>query len=94
MTLATCFLTETNVAELEELIAQKAWNKLRIYVSDLAESYEVRLMVNNNQADKLEEWLMIEEMNDIATDIAIQMHEVNDEQPKFRRRIIRSQEST
>lgn len=86
-TLAALFLKEEEASKINLLITEKSWNALRLYVGDLLGEYEVRLLVKNNQDSKLEEWLMIEEMDDIATDLAIQMQDVNEEkQPKRTRR--------
>jgi hypothetical protein len=91
-TLATIFLTETQANTIERYVQLEAWQSLRIYISDIVEDMEIKLLIKNGDNEGLQEWLMIEEMNDIAIDIAIQMSEKRDEttQSRRRKRIVRS----
>lgn len=91
---ASLFLTEEQATMINTYIASKKWTMLRLYLSDISEEYEIKNLVAASDENKLEEWLVVEMMNDIAIEIAIQMQKELDEEnkPKERRKRIIRQE--
>lgn len=83
--LARMSLTEGQCNEIEDLVKNEKWNQLRLFIGDLSEELEIRLIVQGSQ-DKRDEWLAVDMMNDIAIDLAIQMNEADEEKSTRRTR--------
>jgi hypothetical protein len=91
--LAMLFLSEEQKRIIDNYIVKERWTMLRFYLADLSEEYELKNLVASGDAEQLERWLVVDMMNDIAIELAIQMQKEVDEEnkPKKRRkRIIRS----
>lgn len=88
--LASLFLKEEEAVKINKFVEEEAWNGLRLFLGDLSEEYEINNLIADADQEKLDEWLAIDMMNDIAIELAIQMNEVEyEEKPSRRKRVIR-----
>lgn len=91
--MAKLFLVEEQAIIINNYIGKERWQALRLYLADLSEEYELNNLVVGTDQQVLSQWLVVDMMNDIAIDLAVQMQERLDEEnkPKQRRkRVIRS----
>jgi len=72
---AKLYLTDAEYNEVETLLEENAINKLRFFLSDLAEECEIKNLLEDVTAYR---WLAIDEMNDIVIDITIEKNEDED----------------
>lgn len=68
LSLAQLHLTDEEYKRIESYINMDAITSLRVFLGDLAEVYEIKNMIEQKRT---EEWLTIDEMNDIALEMAI-----------------------
>lgn len=61
---------------IESFVNMEAWLNLRIFLGDLAEEAEIKSMIIEDRTD---EWLAIDEMNDIAIEFAIEKNDDEDD---------------
>jgi hypothetical protein len=85
LNLAMLHLTEDEFKRIETYVKMDYITSLRIYLSDLSELYEVKGLLGSN---KNNEWFAMDELNNLALEIAIQSEDgnVNDGIVKSRRR--------
>jgi hypothetical protein len=83
---AKMHLTDDAYKSIETFLKLDAIISLRVFLSDLAEECEIRHMIEDSRTD---EWLAIDEMNNIAIELAIQKNDgVDDGIVKSRRKRI------
>lgn len=69
-------LGDDEYRRIESYVKLEAWTSLRVYLGDLAEVYDIKHMLDDNRVD---EWKAIDEMNNIAIEIAIQKNDGADD---------------
>lgn len=83
---AKMHLDEEDYVKLSHYVENEMWINLRVFLSDLADMCEIRGMLEDDRAD---EWLAMDDMNNIAIEIAIQKNDdVDDGSNRTRRKRI------
>lgn len=73
---AKMHLNEEEYRHIEFFCNMDAITSLRVFLSDLAEKYEIKSMIENDRTD---EWLAVDEMNNIAIELAVQKNDGEDD---------------
>lgn len=83
---AKMHLNEEDYTKLSYYVKNQMWVNLRVFLSDLADMCEIRGMLEDDRAD---EWLAMDDMNNIAIEIAIEKNDdVDDGNSRTRRKRI------
>lgn len=71
-------LDDEEFAKFEYYLENNLWTNLRMFMSDILEDYDLRVMLEENT---LEEYLVLEEVENVVMDAAIGIHdELNEEE--------------
>lgn len=73
---AKMHLTDSEYNHIEFFVGMDALTSLRVYLSDLGEKFEIRSMIESNRTD---EWLAVDEMNNIAIEMAVLKNDGEDD---------------